>query len=744
MEDIKTNVKEFTENDENDNNKNKSYNTNKIDYLDEYKRYELLIESKELDKSINFNRAKYLSGILQRLYIDNPTKIAASLLNFIRSKELNFDDIKDFPEEVINLLKKVLEMDKYDSDTREGEFEMLRNMLVAIAKDIRVIMIKLADILYLANNLDIVGDLEKRKQLHKQIGEIYAPLSARLGFTSIKSELQNLNLEFLKPEEYNKLKKELTVHDEGRRKQIDITTEKLRKLCKGINIANPKIYGRVKNISSIYNKLQDKHCLLNNIYDLTAVRVICDTVEECYKVSTGITSIYKSIDGRYKDYIANPKANGYRSLHVTVIADNGEPLEIQIRTREMHDFAEYGVAAHWLYKEKKSKRNLVEEKLTEIRKLVENTSESTLDEILESLKTEVYLSEIYVQTPKGKIISLVDGANPIDFAYHIHGDIGDKCVGAKINGKMMPLNTPLSNGDVVEIITNQQSKGPSRDWLKIVKTTLARKQINQFFKREMQEENIRNGRIYMENYCKTRDLHLNELITEKYLNEVFERYSLKSENEMYASVGYGTLTASQVVNKLLSCYNIDNKNKIKESTPIQTIQTQSTELKQRKKENKELENSNNLAEKNAQTMVLVEGKGGILCRLANCCRPQKGSNIVGFISHSRGVTIHSADCVNIKGLNKNRLIKVSWMTENTNFYAHIGIKHEKMVNSIDLLNQIITILKDVKSNIRDISTRKKGIYTYINLEIFVRSEKMLDNIIARLGKIKDVKGVTKR
>ena len=373
-------------------------------------------------------RPAEILDILGKLYTDDSTLVSAFFVNFVRDEKVSINKIKEvFSDEEATLIQQVIKIDKYDTDNREGEAEMLRNMLVAIAKDIRVIMIKLADVLYLSRHLEIL-DEKGAEQLHKQIADIYAPLSARLGFNFIKSELQNRNLKFLKPKEYAQLEKELSQSSKKREEQIKVTCDRLKKECELMKI-KAEVYGRVKNISSIYSKLQDKKCSLNQIYDLSAVRVICKNVDECYMLLNVIHSIYRPIDGRFKDYIARPKSNGYESLHTTVIAENGEPIEIQIRTRAMHDFAEYGVAAHWLYKEKKSKRNLVEEKLTAIRKLIENPENYSLEELLENIKTDVYLGEIFVQTPKGKIISLVEGATPIDFAYAIHGDIGDKCSG---------------------------------------------------------------------------------------------------------------------------------------------------------------------------------------------------------------------------------------------------------------------------------------------------------------------------
>ena len=661
-------------------------------------------EEKKIDDG-DIQRIEEMLSILNKLYTDDETLISATFLDLVRKDKVKPEELDElFPKDITKLIKQVSKIEQYGVMSKETEVEMLRNMLVAIAKDIRVIMLKLSDVLFLARHIDNMKAQEQR-QLHEQIADIYAPLSARLGFNFIKSELQNLNLKYFKPKEYHNLEVELSANKEKRENQIKITCDKLKELCTNLEI-KAEVYGRVKNISSIYNKLQDKNCSLNQIYDLTAVRVICNSVNECYEIFTLINSIYRPIDGRFKDYIARPKPNGYESLHTTVIADNGEPLEIQIRTRAMHDFAEYGVAAHWLYKEKKSKRNLVEEKLTAIRKLIENPDYYTPEELLESLKTDVYLGEIFVQTPKGKIISLVEGSIPIDFAYAIHGNIGDKCVGAKINGKIMPLNTKLNNGDEIEIITNPQSKGPSRDWLKIVKTNLAKKQINQFFKREMKDENIKKGKSMIESYCKMKNIPLSELLVEKYLKLEFERYSLKDIDEMYASVGYGSLTTSQVVNKLYSDYKKDKDIAVK--------QTNVTKPK-----------------KDTTSSILVEGQTGIMYRFANCCRPIPYDNIVGFISRSRGVTIHRVDCPNVLALSPSRIVNVTWGKEKSDvFIARLVIECK---NYEGILMNITKKLFDMKINIQAINTSvKNSINAYINIEIAVTDPEKLEKIINEL------------
>ena len=679
---------------------------------------ELLLKP-HLEQIKDFKRPNELLSILSKLYTDDSTLIAAFFLNFVREGVIKKQELEEhLPKDVTKLIFKVLEIDKYDADDRDAEVEMLRNMLVAIAKDIRVIMIKLADVLYLARNLNTLNTDNDKRQLHKQIEDIYAPLSARLGFNFIKSELQNRNLKFLKPKEYNNLEKELSQNSERRENQIKLTCENLKKLCENMKI-EAEVYGRVKNISSIYNKIQDKKCGINQIYDLSAVRVICKTVDECYALLTIIYSIYKPIDGRFKDYIARPKANGYESLHTTVIAENGEPLEIQIRTRAMHDFAEYGVAAHWLYKEKKSKRNLIEEKLTAIRKLIENPEDYSLEELLENLKTDVYLGEIFVQTPKGKIISLVEGSNPIDFAYSIHQQVGNQCVGAKINGKMMPLNTELSNGDVVEIITSAQSKGPSRDWIKMVKTTLARKQINQFFKKEMKEENIKKGKSMIESFAKLKEIPLHKLLVDKYLKVVFDRYSLKDLDEMYASVGYGSLTSSQVVNKLYSNY------------------------KQQEKEVETRKNTQISSKKDGSSSILVEGQTGILCRFANCCRPIPPDDIIGFVSHSRGVTVHRVDCPNVLSLSPSRIINVSWGQEkNKVFVARIVIECK---NYEGILMHVTRKLFDMKIDIQSLQTSvKNSVNAFINIEVVLQNSDFIEKVINELKALPNVYDVYRR
>lgn len=678
--------------------------------------------AQELNLDIKDKRSKELWSILSKLQTDEPTMVSAYFLQYVRLKQVDLDIIKqNFNEETSELINSILKMELYDSVGEENEAAMIRNMLVAIAKDIRVIMVKLAEILFLARHLDLMS-VDKQKDFHKQVTDIYVPLSARLGFNFIKSELQNLNLKFTKPREYYDLEKEVNAYKTVRMRQINITCNKLNELCENLNI-DAEVYGRVKNISSIYNKLADKNLKLNQIYDLSAVRVIVNEVNECYTVLSAVYSIYKPIDGRFKDYIARPKANGYESLHTTVIADNQEPIEIQIRTRQMHEFAEYGVAAHWLYKEKKSKRNLVEEKLTAIRKIIENPEENTIDEIIDSLKTDVYLGEIFVQTPKGKVIQLVDGSTPIDFAYAIHGKVGNSCIGAKVNGRMTPLNTLLSNGDEVEIITSQTAKGPSRDWLKFVKTSQARKQINSFFRKEMKEENIKMGKSMLEQASKVKDISLHLLLKDDWLKQVFDKYSLKNLDEMYASVGYGTLSTSQVLNKLIALYKQEH---LKEEMQQMVFK-----------------NSSNEIENLGDSSIVVKGTHNLMVRFASCCSPIPGDEIVGFVSRSKGVTVHRKNCPNVKGLDEDRLIEVSWGAQKDKNYVVSLVVECK--NSEGMLLNITKVLFESKINITSVNTRSKdNLKTKIDISISINNPENLQKLISNIKSIPNVYDVYRK
>ena len=473
--------------------------------------------------------------IIFPLELDYEMIYAGMILPLLRENNLDVSTLEEY-KSAIELCYSVLKIENI-SLGEESSVEDVRSMLVAMAKDIRVIILKLADTLNSARHMKELSE-EQKSKLHKSVTNIYVPLASRLGISYIKSELQDLDLSYTQPNEYKRLLKALAEDQEQRKNQIESVSQEIKNMLADLKI-NGEVYGRLKHVSSVYNKIHQKNYLLSEIYDLSAIRVLVENVNECYSVLGIVHTKYQPLDGRFKDYIAKPKANGYQSLHTTVLVD-GRPLEIQIRTKNMHLHAEYGIAAHFLYKEHKKKINSLDDKLIAIKKMLENPNLTDTKDIISQLKQDVYSGEIFVQSPKGKIINLPENSTSIDFAYAIHSNIGNKCVGAKVNGKMVPLTTKLNNGDIVEIITNPNAKGPSRDWLNVVVTSGAKNKINQFFKKEMRDDNIKKGKLMLEQTAKNKGADLKLLLAGNWIEETFDRYSLKSLDDMYAMIGSGS------------------------------------------------------------------------------------------------------------------------------------------------------------------------------------------------------------
>ena len=454
------------------------------------------------------------------------------------------------------------------------------------------------------------------------------------------------------------------------------------------------------------------------MYDLTALRVLVNNVNECYSVLGAVHTKYMPLDGRFKDYIARPKANGYQSLHTSVVAFD-KPLEIQIRTFDMHNHAEYGIAAHFLYKEHKKKIDSLDDKLLWIRKLIENSSGETEQDLVNELKTDIYSGEIFVQSPLGKIIELPEGSTPIDFAYSIHTNVGNTCVGAKINGKMVPLNKQLSNGDVVEIVTSSNAKGPSKDWLSFVKSSIAKNRINQFFKKFDKEDNIKKGKSMLEQSAKNKDVDLKKLLIDEYLDDVFQRYSLKNTDDMFAMIGCGAITTTQILNRLILLWTENNKEE--KDFVFRPVNVHNDD----------------------KTSSIAELKS-MLTKYAHCCNPVPGDEIVGFISRGRGVTIHRADCKSVKSLDADRLMKLSWNEEgskNTNFVASLKLL---VKNKSGILASITNKIAEQKINITNINSRNtKDDKTLVFVSVSLSSKSILDDLIKKLSNIQDVYDVSR-
>ena len=629
--------------------------------------------------------------------------------------EYNLFDLNIQDEDVLKLANNLKEINSDNlSFNKQEESEILRKQFVAMCKDIRVIIIKLCLVLYDAKNCTLPLT-QKNRELLLTIRNIYAPLSERLGLNSMKSELEDLCLKYLDPEVYNELEHNVLLKKEENQKQIEVTKQKLEQILQDLNLKNATIMARQKHFSSIYKKIQSKAVPLAKIYDLIAMRVIVDTIEECYAVLGKIHGIYRPMEGRFKDYIANPKPNGYQSLHTTIITENDRPMEIQIRTYEMHRNSEFGVdVAHWVYKEKRKTTEL-DKKMAWLREIMDNSSNLNSEEFIETLKTNLYSGSIFVQTPKGKVLEFPEGSCVIDFAYAIHSEIGNACVGGKINNKMVPISTKLSNNDIVEIITSPTSKGPSRDWLKIVKTAQARDKINAFFKKELKEDNIKNGKQILELAIKNKGLSSSDILSEQNINDVLYKFAFNNADELFAAVGYGSITSTQVVNKLIQ------------------------EYEKRENENKPAKVLTSLVVKRGKDGVLIDGDSGMLVRYAGCCNPILGEDIVGYISRGRGVTIHKADCHNVQFLEKERLIKAEWADKSATFKI-VNVNIFAKTND-NFIAKLAFTLANMQYNIVSLDTKNLPDRIICNLKIKTNNNDnltRLDKAIKSLDNVMEV------
>ena len=653
-----------------------------------------------------------VAGILVDLGLDAATVAAAFLHDVIEDTPVSEGDIKkEFGEEVLELVLGVTKLDKIEfTSLEEEQAENFRKLFVAMAKDIRVIIIKLADRLHNMRSLNFLS-VERQQRMARETLEIYAPLAGRLGISQIKCELEDLCLKYLEPDFYEYL----SINVEERVKEnygfVDQVVEELKNMLKDSDIKG-EVFGRRKHLYSIYRKMKEKGRTLDQIFDVVAIRVIVDTVDECYEILGKIHNRWKPVPGRIKDYIATPKPNMYRSLHTTVVTNFGRVFEIQIRTYEMNHAAEYGIAAHWKYKEKKSGDDL-DSRLSWIREVMEwqgGLKDSM--EFLNSLKGDIYSSEVLVFTPKGDVIRLPKDATPLDFAYAIHSAVGNKCVGAKVNSKIVPLSSTLKVGDVVEIITSQNSKGPSWDWLKIVKSSGARAKIKQFFKKEMKEENVKTGRIMLDAEAKHRGAVLSEILTEESFLVLADRMSFSNQEEMFASVGYGAVTPSQVIVKLMEFY--------------------------RKNQPTERLISGVGFNRHNGGGVTVKGVKGLLVRFAGCCNPVPGDDIVGFISRGHGVTVHRRDCTNLKGIEKERLIEVAWANQDANVYnAEIKVIGDAQT---EILFAVAAAVKELQLEIVSTNgrTENRTGRVIVDFNIRLKGKDALDKLINKLKQDKKI------
>lgn len=660
-----------------------------------------------------YNTANYLCG----LNLDLNTILAGFLHGFFIRNLITEEEIKTHVNsEVFLILSTLKKVETIEHSSKETEAENIRNMFVAMAKDMRVIIVKLSDV---RERFSVFPSLDKTEQntLLTEVKDIYSPLAERLGLNGLKGDLEDALFKFTKPNEFLELNKKLSEKIEQRNNQVQEVKLSLVKMLEEMNIKG-EISGRQKRISSVYKKIQNKTHSLDGVFDLVALRVIVETIEQCYAVLGRIHTMYRPLNDRFKDYIALPKQNGYQSLHTTVLNEQNMPFEIQIRTSEMHQYAEFGVAAHWVYKEG-GKSNSFDKKFGWIRKIMEESKNLSNEEFVEVLKTDIFSGQIFVQSPQGKVISFPEGATPIDFAFAIHSGLGEKCVGAKINGKICPLVTKLNNGDTVEIITSNLSKGPSRDWLNYVVSSGAKSKIKAYFKREMKDENIKKGKAILEQSAKNKGILLYKLLEEKYLEQLFTRYKLNSLDDMYASLGYGGLTSTQVLNKLQAIYNKENAEEI----ALQEME--------------EGQNNITIHSMNENDAIVVRGEGNMLTRFAGCCKPIPGDSIVGFVSRGRGVTVHRTDCVNVPYLDKDRIIKCTWQEDKVkSFSASIRIM---ALDSLGALNEITKIIASQKLNITSISAKPqtKG-RSLVDVTLTLNKKEQLPLLINQIKKSESV------
>ena len=596
--------------------------------------------------------------ILAELELDKETIVAGLLHDVVEDTVMTVEEIaSEFSEEIALLVDGVTKLGQlsYDADKVEVQAENLRKMFLAMAKDIRVILIKLADRLHNMRTLKYMTP-EKQKEKARETMDIYAPIAQRLGISKIKIELDDLSLKYLEPEAYYDLVEKVALRKSVRDDYVQSLVKEVSKHIENAGI-KAQIDGRAKHFFSIYKKMVNQHKTLDQIYDLFAIRIIVDNVKDCYAALGVIHEMYKPIPGRFKDYIAMPKPNMYQSLHTTLIGPTGQPFEIQIRTFEMHRTAEYGIAAHWKYKEAANNGGTVattkseEEKLSWLRQILEWQKDmSDNKEFMSLLKSDLNLfsDTVFCFTPSGDVKNLPTGSTPVDFAYSIHSAVGNKMIGAKVNGKLVPIDYEIQNGDRIEIITSQNSKGPSRDWLNIVKSTQAKNKINQWFRSELKEENIVKGKELIAQYCKAKSINLTDINKPEYQSKVMRKYGFHDWDSALATLGHGGLKEGQVVNKMLEEYRKDHPIQLTDEDVLNNVSS---------------ENKDKAVPQKSKSGIIVKGLYDVAVHFSKCCSPVPGDEIVGFVTRGRGVSIHRTDCINIMNLSeleKVRLIDAEW------------------------------------------------------------------------------------
>ncbi|MEF9991009.1 MAG: bifunctional (p)ppGpp synthetase/guanosine-3',5'-bis(diphosphate) 3'-pyrophosphohydrolase [Romboutsia sp.] len=677
-----------------------------------------------------------VANLLADMELDIETISAGLLHDVVEDTEYTYENIqKEFGTEIADLVDGVTKLGqiKYQSK-EETQAENLRKMFLAMAKDIRVILIKLADRLHNMRTLKYMSP-EKARSKAKETLEIYGGIAHRLGISTIKWELEDLALRYIDSEGYYDLVNKVSMKRSQREAYIEKIVSLLIAKFKEVEIPC-EVYGRPKHFYSIYSKMHDKHKNFDEIFDLTAIRIIVDTVKDCYAVLGMVHTLWTPIPGRFKDYIAMPKPNLYQSLHTTVIGPDGEPVEIQIRTTEMHKIAEYGIAAHWKYKEGNTnvKKANVEEKLQWLRQMMEWEKDlKDPREFMDALKDDVFNSQVYVFTPKGDVVELPAGSTPIDFAYRVHTNVGNKCVGAKIDGRIVPIDYKLQNGTIVEVLTSANSPGPSRDWLNIVKTPNAKSRIRQWFRKERREENIDRGAELLEKEFKKYGLPQKDPAIDRYLLQLVKKFNQPTVEDFIATIGYGGIMVSQVVPKIRDLYEKEVRKTQKDKHEVENLDKHSiTEAEYSKKRKKKTPQG-----------IIVKGLDNILVRFAKCCNPLPGDEIVGYITKGRGVAVHRSDCpnANIDGdFFKNRLVEVCWAeSTKSKFEAEVQIKCN---DRRGIINDITHTVAVDKVSLNGINARKnKDNIVTVNILVEIDNIEELNLLMKKVRAIPGVEDI---
>ncbi|DAA91465.1 TPA: (p)ppGpp synthetase [Candidatus Gastranaerophilales bacterium HUM_7] len=673
-----------------------------------------------------------VAKILAGLEVDTHTLIAAFLHDVLEDTDTKPETIEElFGSDVLNLVQGVTKLGKLQFKSKEErQAENFRRLFIAMANDIRVIFLKLADRLHNMRTLNFM-EPEKQKKIAKETLDIFAPLANRLGIYKIKAELEDLSLRYLEPEKYYEIAQLVAQTKADREETVNLLIDKISKDVQKNGI-NAQITGRAKHLYSIYRKMQRDNKTLDQIYDLFALRILVNSVKDCYAALGVVHELYNPMPGRFKDYISVPKPNMYQSLHTTLIGPKGTPFEVQIRTWDMHRIAEFGIAAHWAYKEanKNKKSNVIvqDDKLAWLRESLEWQKDmQDPQEFLKTLKTELFEDEVYVFTPKGQIKVLPRGATPIDFAYSVHAEIGHHMTGCKINSKMMPIVTKLKNGDIVEIITSDQAKGPSRDWLKFVKSSSAKNKIQQWFKKAEREDNIVKGKDLIEKEIKRIGMNYSTLFKNEYVQVALNRYKFNTIDDMYSAVGFGAISSSRIIAKMLEAYKKDNQDEEIEKT-IEELATEKPKIN-----------------RTSSNGVIVKGIDNCLVRFSKCCNPVPGDEIIGFITRGRGVSIHRKDCQNVKDLvsQGDRIIDVIWSDKDKSSY---NVDIQILANDRNgLLADIIKEISNNKCTLIAVDSKVHRDRTAeTNLTIEVENLNVLNTVVKALRKVDSVYEVNRK